>query len=306
MKNVRLYVGVVVPFLLALLAFPAQGLAQSPEITWIEGPQTVDLGKNLAQVDLAEGYAFAGAEDTKTIMELSGNPPSGDELGIIVPTDESANWFLILEYASVGYIKDDEKDSIDADALLASIRENTEQANELREEQGVAPIHVIGWYEKPHYDDQSHNLVWTILGESEGERVANYNVRLLGRSGYTSVVLVTDEATLDQYKPEVEHILAAFSYKSGKTYAEYREGDKVAKYGLTALVAGGAGAAMAKTGLFKVLAKYVKFVILAIIAFLGALWKKIKSIFSGSPAGSVSYESDFGDSPAESASYESD
>lgn len=292
MKKVSLHVSVLVPILLAFLAFPTQGLAQSPEITWIQGPQTVDLGDNLAQVDLVEGYLFAGAEDTRIIMERLGNPPSGEELGMIIPEDENAGWFLVLEYAPVGYVRDDEKDSIDADALLKSIKESTEQANKFRQERGMPPLNVIGWYEEPHYDDQSHNLVWTVLADSEGYRIANYNVRLLGRSGYTSVVLVTDEATLDEHKPEMERVLAAFSYKSGKTYAEYLEGDKVAKYGLTALVAGGAGAAAAKTGLFKVLAKYVKFIIFAIIAFFGALWKKIKSIFGGSPAEPVGYETD--------------
>ena len=38
-------------------------------------------------------------------------------------------------------------------------------------------------------------------------------------------------------------------FKAGSRYAEFGQGDKIAAYGLTALVAGGAGAALAKSGL---------------------------------------------------------
>jgi len=44
-------------------------------------------------------------------------------------------------------------------------------------------------------------------------------------------------------------MIGGFSYSSGYKYAEWRSGDKVAAYGLTALVAGGAGVALVKSGL---------------------------------------------------------
>ena len=36
---------------------------------------------------------------------------------------------MVFEYDDSGYVKDDDKDELDADAMLASIREGTEQAN---------------------------------------------------------------------------------------------------------------------------------------------------------------------------------
>ena len=258
-------------------------LAQGPEISWIDGPTTVDLGIDLAQVELGEQYAFAGAADTKMIMEAMGNPSDDSEVGLIIPKSEESNWFVVFEHAPIGYIRDDDKDSLDADAILESIKSGTEAANEIRKEQGFSELSIVGWYEKPHYDEESHNLVWAVLAESgdqEGQTV-NYNIRLLGRTGYMSVVLVTDPETLDTIKPELDGIIENFSYKVDQDYAAFIEGDKVAEYGLTALVAGGAGAAAAKAGLFKTLSKFGKYIFMAVVGVFVLLWSRIKSLFGG-------------------------
>jgi len=266
--------------LIALFLLPS-GLcfSEEPEINWIPGPNVCDLGDNVASIELAESYAFANSDDTKEIMQLMGNPKSNREVGLIMPKDQNANWYIVFEYFPVGYIKDDEKDSIDSDAILESIKEGNEKANEQRREQGFSPLKILGWYEKPHYDDKSHNLVWAVLADSDGKEIVNYDTRLLGRSGYISAVLVTDKDTLDPLKPQVENILSKVSYKKGKSYAAYVQGDKLAKYGLTALIAGGAGAAAVKLGFFKMLAKAWKLVIAGAVAFIAFLGKILKTIF---------------------------
>src|SRR5262249_1118766 len=109
--------------------------------------------------------------------------------------------------------------------------------------------------------------------------IVNYNIRMLGRHGYMSVVLVTDPPQLAAVKPDVQNVIANFSYKQGKSYAEFIQGDKVAEYGLTALVAGGAGAAAVKFGFFTFLAKYAKALVFGAIALLAGIWRFIKSMF---------------------------
>ena len=263
---------------LLLFFFPNPGLSQPAGINWVEGPRTVDLGQNIAMIELGQNYLFAGAEDTKKLMASVGNPPTNHEVGLVIPKNREAGWFIVFEYRPVGYVRDTEKDSIDSDAILKSIKAGTEKANKVREEKGFAPLNVIGWHENPHYDTQSHNLVWALLAESKDGQVVNYNVRLLGRHGFMSTVLVTDPSTLAACKPEVDSIIKNFSYKSGKSYAEFVKGDKVAQYGLTALIAGGAGAAAVKFGFLKILAKFWKIVAVAIIGFFGVLWRIIKTI----------------------------
>ncbi len=276
-----------VSLIFAHLFFPPDCLSQAPQANWIIGPQTVDLGKNVAQINLGENYLFANAEDTKKLMEYIGNPTSNKEVGLIAPNEENEDWYIVFEYDKVGYIRDDDRDKIDSKAILKNIKNATETANKTREEKGFPRLDIIGWHEEPHYDVNSHNLVWAVLAESSGHQVVNYNVRLLGRHGYMSVVLVTDPTTLDSHKADVESIIGNFSYKQGKSYAEYVQGDKIAKYGLTALIAGGAGAVAVKTGILQALAKYIKVIAIAVIGFFAAIWRKIKGIFRSDDTYSV-------------------
>jgi uncharacterized membrane-anchored protein len=248
-------------------------VAQEPSISWVEGPTTVGLGDS-AQMNLSQSLMFANASDTKKIMEAMQNPP-GSEVGLIAPKGSLDDWFIVFEYYPIGFIKDEEKTSLDADAILQSIKNGTEVANKWRRDHGYQALNVIGWYEKPHYDAATHNLVWATIAESGGTQVVNYNTRLLGRQGYMSAVLVTDRPQIDAVKREVEQVIGGFSWKTGRSYAEFVPGDKVAEIGLTALIAGGAGAAAAKTGL---LAKIWKFLLVGVAVAAGVVWKVVKSL----------------------------
>ena len=104
---------------------------------------------------------------------------------------------------------------------------------------------------------------------------------MLGRRGVMRVTLVVDPQGLATVLPLYRTQLDDFSFKTGQTYAEFTKGDKIAKYGLTALVAGGAGAAAAKFGLFKMIGKFGKLIFFAILAFFASIFGKIKNLFPG-------------------------
>jgi uncharacterized membrane-anchored protein len=273
---------IVVSVLAAVLAAPLAGAAQ---VSWTRGPAEVDLGSNVARIALDEGYVFAGAEDTRRMLREMGNTVDNTEIGMVAPAAEGEDWMVLFEYDKSGFVKDDDADEIDKDAILESYQKGTEAANETRKAKGIPALHVTGWFEEPHYDPQTHNLVWALRAKEDGGgEVVNYNVRLLGREGYMSVTLVDEPAKLAASKPHVERLLSSFEYKRGKTYAEWVPGDKVAQYGLVALVAGGAGAAAAKAGLFaslaKVIAKGGKAIVLLVIGVLAGL----KKLFSRAEA----------------------
>ncbi len=245
-------------------------------ITWENGPTMGKLG-DVAQINIPEGYRFTGKEGALKVMEITQNPASGRELGVIIPILEKGqhSWFVIFEYETTGYVKDEEKDKLDTDAILKSLQKGTEDANKVRQQKGWRAYHVVGWSQAPFYNPASHNLTWSIRGRedgSAGENV-NYSVRLLGRRGTMSADLVLGPEQISTVVPEFEKLLTGFAFIAGQKYSEFRAGDKVAEYGLTALIAGGAAAAAIKSGL---LAKLWKVIVVAFVALAGA----IKKLFS--------------------------
>ncbi len=280
-RNIRRnYFSMISILVIAASFFTGTAMAELPRPEWVVGPAVVDLGENLAELSIDENYIFAGAEDTKKIMEYMGNPISNNEIGYIAPNDETENWFIVFDYLPIGYVKDDEKDSIDSDAILEFIIKGTENANKIRAQKGFSPVIIKSWQNEPYYDEITHNLTWTLLAEQHGAELVNHNVRILGRHGYISLVLVTDPDTLSATRDQLDDIVSNINYIQGKSYAEYVQGDKIAKYGLTALIAGGAAATATKFGLFKFIAKAWKIILIAVCGFFAALKNKIKAIFS--------------------------
>ncbi len=73
--------------------------------------------------------------------------------------------------------------------------------------------------------------------------------------------------------------LAGFNYNSGHKYGEWQSGDKVAAYGLTGLITGGAAVAAAKSGLLAkigiAIAKMGKAIAIGVLAIGAGIWKMI-------------------------------
>ena len=259
----------------------AQDKEQGNGIDWQEGPGSGEIG-GVAKIRIPEGYRFAGREGVRRFLELTQNPVSGKELGVLVPPEQAgAMWFVIFEFNSVGYVKDDEKNALDAKAILESIKTGTKHSNEERRKRGWATMDILGWHSPPRYNPVTNNLTWAIRGSSEGDEVVNYSVRLLGRKGVMDVDLVLNPTQVAGTLPEFDQLMTGFEFTSGNRYAQFMAGDKVAQYGLTALVAGGAGAALAKSGL---LAKMWKFLVFGAIALFAVIKRVFRSVFGKKPA----------------------
>ncbi len=114
---------------------------------------------------------------------------------------------------------------------------------------------------------------WAIEAVSENLPVVNFNTRLLGRRGVTAATLVADPENLDAAVAEFKQVLTGFNYQDGETYADVQEGDKMAEYGLAALIAGGGAAIAAKSGLLKGLWKFIAAAGIAVAAWLGKIFK---------------------------------
>lgn len=101
----------------------------------------------------------------------------------------------------------------------------------------------------PRYNDTTHNLEWAIKVRSEeGGTSVNYLTKLLGRKGVMHVTLLVDAEELPATLPAYQKLLSEFTYTAGQSYAEFRQGDKLAQYSLAGLITAGAGVAMVKSG----------------------------------------------------------
>lgn len=234
----------------------------------------VDLSfRDQAKLQLPEGYGFVPVREATELMRAMGNSVDERFLGLIFPLGrEDANWFVSLDFEDAGYIKDDDARDWKADELLQSLKDGTEAGNEQRQKLGIAPIEVTRWVEKPNYDATGHRLIWSAESRTKGgndpDPGINYNTYLLGRDGYISLNLVTSAGSVDRDKPDARRLLAALRFNDGKRYQDFNSStDKVAAYGLAALVA---GVAAKKLGLLAtlglMLVKFGKVIFVAVAA----------------------------------------
>lgn len=245
-------------------------------IDWQEGPTVAKLG-DVAEINIPEGYRFSGKDGATKLLQLTQNIPSGRELGVIV--GDKGGWFLMFEFKEEGYVKDEEGGKLDNDAILKNIQEGTEAANEQRAKKGWPPFHVNGWERQPFYDPVTHNLTWAILGRGDDPKetsTVNHSVRILGRRGTMNVDLIADREQYAELTGQFNSLMSGFHYTQGNRYSDFAKGDKVAEYGLTALIVGGGAAVALKTGL---LAKLWKFIVMGLVAAGAAIKKAFKAIF---------------------------
>jgi uncharacterized membrane-anchored protein len=236
--------------------------AQFDALGWRRGPTAGDLGRT-ASVTVPDGFRFVGHTGAAKFMELTENPSDGDELGVLLHDD---SWFVVFTFDESGYVKDDEKDKLEADKILTSIKKGTEHANKVRAERGWASMEILGWQQAPFYDPGTHNLTWSIRGRSDGGTTINHSVRLLGRHGVMHVDLVAASDEMGDALPVFNEMLHGFSFREGHRYAEFKAGDRIAQYGLTGLIVGGTGAALIKTGLLQ---KFWKVIVVGFISLAG-------------------------------------
>ena len=237
------------------------------DLSWEHGPSVGHLGTT-ATVKVPEGYAFLGPDGARELNRLTENPDPGFDEYVLARDDLS--WIAYFSYDEIGYVKDDEE--LDSEELLTSATDGTEASNEERAENGWPALHVTGWAFEPQYDSNLNSLEWAFRLRSEGSQydTINYNTRLLGRSGVMNVLVVTGADELQTAVADFKSTLPGYAFSPGQKYAEFREGDRVAEYGLAALVTGGAVAVASKKGLFA-----------AIGIFLLKAWKLVMAAVLG-------------------------
>jgi len=248
----------------------------------------IKLPNGVATLDVPDNFYYLKPADAeKVLVKVWGNPPGAgtETLGMLFPAkatpfDDGA-WGVTIEYEEDGYVSDEDADEIDYDDLLADMKEGTREASKQREAQGYEPIELVGWASKPFYDKASHKLHWAkeIEFDHQPDHTLNYNIRVLGRKGVLVLNFIAGMEQKQLIDSRIDDVLALAEFDQGSRYEDFNPDiDKVAAYGIGALVA---GKVAAKAGLFAaglvLLKKFGVLIVVGAGALFGRLFKRNKA-----------------------------
>jgi len=240
----------------------------------------IKLPNSVATLNVPENFYYLAPKDAeKILVEVWGNPPGQNTLGMLFPSKmtpfDKDSWAVTIEYEEDGYVSDADADEINYSELLVQMQSDTELASQERVKQGYEAIELVGWASPPYYDTETHKLHWAkeIKFANRPINTLNYNIRVLGRKG---VLVLNFIAQIDQkqlIENNLNSVLALANFDQGSKYSDFDPDiDDVAAYGLGALVA---GKVIAKTGFLAAAIFFLKkFAILFIVAF-GVFLKRI-------------------------------
>jgi len=258
--------------------------AQGPALDYQTG--NIVLPNKVATLHLGSNYRYLDPDNAEKVLVAWGNPPGHETQGAIVPNDvdpfTEEGWAVFLTYEDDGHVDDSDAAEIDYADLLKDMQEGTEDANPERKKAGYPEVHLVGWAEQPHYDASAKKLYWAQhLRGSSGQNSLNYDVRVLGREGVLSMNAVAGMNQLDKVRQDMRPLIEVAEFNEGYRYAEFNKStDRMAEYGLGALIAGGVAAKLGLFGkLFAVLLALKKFIIIGLIAvggFIARLFGKKK------------------------------
>jgi len=239
------------------------------------------LPNKVATLHLGDRYHYLAPAEANQLLQIWGNPPDEETQGALFPADVNPlsenGWAVFLTYTDDGHIDDSDANEIDYDDLLKDMKEGIEDSNDARKEAGYSKMHLLNWAEPPRYDAAGKKLYWAkeISSEDGGGNSLNYDVRVLGREGVLSMEAVAPMDLIAQVRTDMRPLLEVAEFNQGYRYAEFNaKTDRMAEYGLGALIAGGVAAKLGLFGkLFALLVAFKKVILVGLIAAGGWIAK---------------------------------
>lgn len=241
----------------------------------------IELKNGVGAINIPNGFKYLDAEQSKRVLvDLWGNPDEEDmTMGLIMPEKYGVlsdhGYVFNIMYDEIGYVKDDDADDIDYSDLLKDMKEETREASKTRVTMGYDPIDLIGWATPPYYDKDRKILHWAkeIQFGTDSIHTLNYNVRVLGRKGVLVLNAIGSMEDLGIVQQDIPQVLNIVEFNDGYKYKDFDPSvDEVAAWTIGGLVA---GKVLAKVGFFAVIAKFGKFIVIGLMAFFGAIYRRI-------------------------------
>jgi len=260
----------------------AQAFVRTFEASLNKRTGNIALPGKVATLHVPESYYYLSPSDAERVLvDVWGNPPGSGStgLGMIFPADggpfSEGSWGATIDFIDDGYVSDEDAAKIDYDDLLAEMQDSVREESKQRVKAGFDAIDLVGWASPPFYDPDSHKLHWAKeikFGDSDAHTL-NYDIRALGRKGVLEINFVAgiDQKALIDSK--LDEVLAMAEFDAGSRYEDFDPGiDKIAAYGIGALVA---GKLAAKAGLLTAGLLFLKKFGILLVAGIAALWRKL-------------------------------
>ena len=247
----RFIAGLCLAALCAITAMPAaagQGSYPQSEdelqdaydqLSWRYKAGTFELPESHGVIRLRSGQALLLGEDAERYRWLNNGTEFDDTEAVLSYDSASAQSVVYFRWYDEGYIGDTDWADVNAEQLLEDYRRGTEASNRDRAGKDIAPMHVAGWLEAPHYDKRTHTVTYAIEMRDKDGSWANAFALRLGRAGYTEFVWVGSIGLLQSAggRPALlNEALAAHSFEEGFRYADFKQGDAVASFAIAGLV----------------------------------------------------------------------
>jgi uncharacterized membrane-anchored protein len=239
-----------------------------------------------ATLHVQPGFKYLAHDDARKVLEdVWGNPPDDDIVGMLVPDNAALgtehSWAVVVTFADDGYVSDEDASKVDYSQVLKDMQAATGDENAERKKAGYPEYSIVGWAQPPRYEASTKRIYWAKQLQVQGadDNTLNYDIRVLGREGYLSMNAVASMADMNLVQSGMQQVLPMAEFNAGHRYADYKPGtDKLAAYGLAALVGGGIAA---KAGLFAKLGVILLAAKKLVIAGVVAVGAAVKKFFGG-------------------------
>lgn len=257
-----------------------------------DGPSDISLIDQGILKLTADYFYIPKSEGLRVLRALGNVVDDSTFLGLVLGKRQNDQWMVVIRHIKEGYIKDEDAKNWNADELLTNLKAGVEESNKDRAARGFPEMQVIGWIEPPAYEAKTHRLVWSLLAKDKGEpdnapKNVNYNTYALGRDGYFSLNLLSSSDRIANDKAVARELLSDLTYNSGRRYEDFSAGtDRIAEYGLLALVGGVAAkklGLLALAGVFVL--KFAKLIIFGVVAAGAAVARFFRRKPQGDQAG---------------------
>jgi len=262
------------------------------ELTYDQAGSNLLIADGKVSVNVLPGYTFLSKGEALFIyeamlqMELT-NDRKESIHGILVSNGtffDKNSIFTFVEYIDVGYVSVEDAAAIDGEMMAQELEKQMIDENKNKGNDEIKLENLI-WIQKPIYDSSTHIFTYAnyfneVYQSEVGGTTINANTIMLGRAGYINSIVVANEAQREFVDTVSSDLNKMVSFSAGNTYADYNpETDKKSDLTIAGIAAGAVGIkALAKLGVWAVVAKFGKFIVLGVILFYGKIKNGIRKM----------------------------